>query len=120
MTNIYVALLSLALAAPAIAQGPIVATRLNGMELNIEELGVPRASSDKVDLVGVPAIKVTNHGNEVASCQFHSLPDETVMTATPSQSIDPNEQVVMRVPGRYSNGGPIALLVCQPEGANSR
>jgi hypothetical protein len=116
MTKLSAALIGLALATPVFAQGPLVVTRLNGMELEIEELGVPGVSSDKVDLVGVPAIKVTNRSNEVASCQFHALPDETVMAATPSQAISPNEQVVMRVPGKYSSGGPIALLVCKPEG----
>lgn len=111
------ALISLAFALPALAQEPLVVTRLNGMNLEIEELGVPEASSDDVDLRGVPAIKITNRSPEVASCQFHALPEETVMTATPAMSISPNEQAVARVPGKYSSGGPIALLVCQPEGA---
>jgi hypothetical protein len=111
------ALISLAFALPALGQEPLVATRLNGMDLKVEELGVPEASSDEVDLKGVPAIKVTNRSQEVASCQFHALPEETVMTATPAASISPNEQSVMRVPGKYSSGGPIALLVCKPEGA---
>ncbi|WP_417778472.1 hypothetical protein [Stutzerimonas xanthomarina] len=114
------ALVSLAFAIPAIGQEPQVVTRLNGMDIKVEELGVPSASSDSVDLKGVPAIKVNNHGNEIASCQFHSLPEETVMAATPAVSVNPNEEVVMRVPGKYSAGGPIALLVCKPEGVPSR
>ncbi len=113
-------LVSLAFAFPAYGQEPLVATRLNGMNLEIEELGVPGASSEKVDLTGVPAIKVTNRSNEIASCQFHALPEETVMTAAPAASINPNEQSVMRVPGKYSGGGPIALLVCKPEGVPGR
>lgn len=120
MKRVCLALVSLALALPALGQEPLVAKRLNGMDLEIEELGVPQASSDTVDLVGVPAIKVTNRSQEIASCQFHALPDETVMTAAPSASINPNEQAVMRVPGKYSGGGPIALLVCKPEGASPR
>ncbi|MEK0364142.1 hypothetical protein [Pseudomonas sp. CBC3] len=113
-------LVSLAFALPALGQEPLVTTRLNGMDLELEELGVPEASSSKVDLKGVPAIKVTNRSQEIASCQFHALPEETVMTATPVVSISPNEQAVMRVPGKYSAGGPIALLVCKPEGASLR
>ncbi len=114
------ALAGLACATPALAQTPEITTRLHGMDLQIEQLGVPSASSDKVDLKGVPAIKVTNHSPEIASCQFHALPEETVMTAAPAVSVSPNEQVVMRVPGKYSAGGPKALLVCQPEGVPSR
>ncbi|MCQ4258124.1 hypothetical protein [Stutzerimonas stutzeri] len=111
------ALLGLVFAIPVLAQEPLVATRLHGMDLELEELGVPSASSEKVDLKGVPAIKVKNRSQEIASCQFHALPEETAMTATPAESISPNEEVVMQVPGKYSAGGPIALLVCQPEGA---
>jgi hypothetical protein len=117
MKRLFIALTSLAFALPALAQEPLVATRLNGMNMEIEELGVPEASSSEIDLKGVPAIKVTNRSQEIASCQFHALPEETVMTATPAVSINPNEQAVMRVPGKYSSGGPIALLVCEPEGA---
>ena len=109
-------LISLAFALPALAQEPLVVTRLNGMNIEVEELGVPEASSDDFDLRGVPAIKVTNHSQEIASCQFHALPEETVMTASPAMSISPNEQAVAKVPGKYSSGGPIALLVCKPEG----
>jgi len=108
-------LIALVFAVPAFGQDSRVATRLGGMNLEIEELGVPAAS---VDDKGVQAIKVTNRSNEIASCQFHALPDETLMTATPAASISPNEQVVMRVPGKYSAGGPLALLVCEPEGAS--
>lgn len=115
-----VALVGLAFATPALAQEPLIATRLNGMDLKIEELGVPSASSEKVDLKGVPAIKVNNRSQEIASCQFHALPEETVMTAAPAVSVNPNEEVVMRVPGKYSAGGPIALLVCKPEGLPNR
>ena len=97
----------------------MVVTRLNGMNMEIEELGVPSASSEQVDLRGVPAIKVTNRSAETASCQFHALPEETAMTATPAASISPNEEVVMQVPGKYSAGGPIAMLVCKPAGAAS-
>jgi hypothetical protein len=114
------ALAGLAFAFPALGQEPLVSTRLNGMDLEVEELGVPEASSSKVDLVGVPAIKVTNRSQEIASCQFQALPEETVMTAAPAVSVNPNEQAVMRVPGKYSGGGPIALLVCKPEGASGR
>lgn len=114
------ALVSLMFAIPVLGQEPLVVTRLHGMDLEIEELGVPSASSDKVDLKGVPAIKVNNRSQEIASCQFHALPDETVMTATPAVSVNPNEEVVMRVPGKYSAGGPIALLVCKPEGISKR
>lgn len=117
MKRTLLALFGVAFVLPALGQEPLVATRLNGMNLEIEELGVPEASSSQVDLKGVPAIKVTNRSQETASCQFHALPEETVMTATPAASINPNEQAVMRVPGKYSSGGPIALLVCKPEGA---
>jgi len=116
------ALASLAFAVPALGDEPLVVTRLNGLDLEIEELGVPAASSEKVDLRGVPAIKVTkvtNRSEEIASCQFHALPEETAMTAAPAVSISPNEEVVMRVPGKYSAGGPLALLVCKPEGVVS-
>ncbi|MGN2624460.1 hypothetical protein ACTCUN_14855 [Stutzerimonas balearica] len=113
------ALASLAFAVPALGDEPLVVTRLNGLDLEIEELGVPAASSEKVDLRGVPAIKVTNRSEEIASCQFHALPEETAMTAAPAASISPNEEVVMRVPGKYSAGGPLALLVCKPEGVVS-
>ncbi len=116
MKRTLLALASLAFAIPAIGQEPLVATRLHGMDLKIEELGVPSASSDKVDLKGVPAIRVQNRSQEIASCQFHALPEETVMTAAPAVSVNPNEEAVMRVPGKYSAGGPIALLVCKPEG----
>lgn len=113
------ALASLAFAVPALGDEPLVVTRLNGLDLEIEELGVPAASSEKVDLRGVPAIKVTNRSEEIASCQFHALPEETAMTAAPAVSISPNEEVVMRVPGKYSAGGPLALLVCKREGVVS-
>ncbi len=114
------ALACLTFALPTLAQEPLVATRLNGMDLEIEELGVPEASSNKVDLEGVPAIKVTNRSQAIASCQFHALPDETAMTAAPAVSVNPNEEAVMRVPGKYSSGGPVALLICKPEGAATR
>ncbi|WP_407290791.1 hypothetical protein [Stutzerimonas zhaodongensis] len=120
MNRRLLALVSLTFAVPALGQDPLVATQLNGMDLEIEELGVPSASSDKVDLKGVLAIRVTNRSGEIASCQFHALPEETVMTAAPAASISPNEQAVMRVPGKYSAGGPIALLVCKPEGVPNR
>ncbi|WP_120994272.1 hypothetical protein [Stutzerimonas urumqiensis] len=110
----------MAIAMPVLAQEIQIEKQLNGMDLEIEPLGVPGVSSDKVDLIGVPAIKVTNRSNEIASCQFHSLPEETSMTATPAFAIDPNEQAVMRVPGKYSAGGPIARLVCKPEGVPER
>lgn len=110
---------ALSSALPALADDPMVVTRLNGMNMEIEELGVPSASSEQVDLRGVPAIKVTNRSAEIASCQFHALPEETAMTATPAASISPNEEVVMQVPGKYSAGGPIAMLVCKPVGAAS-
>lgn len=93
-----IALISLAFALPALAQEPLVVKRLNGMNLEVEELGVPQASSDKVDLRGVPAVKITNHSQEIASCQFHALPEETVMTAAPAMSISPNEQAVAGCP----------------------
>lgn len=102
---------------PVFAQDGTVTTRLGGMNIEVEELGVPGAS---VDNKGVPAIKVTNRSNEIASCQFHALPEETVMTASPAASISPNEEVVMQVPGKYSAGGPLALLVCKPEGVPAR
>lgn len=110
----------LALALPIHAQETQVKTRLHGMQIKVEELGVPSASSDKVDLEGVQAIKVNNQDQEIASCQFHALPEETVMTATPAVSVNPNEEVVMRVPGKYSAGGPVALLECKPEGVPAR
>ncbi|MCQ4309075.1 hypothetical protein NA645_13870 [Pseudomonas stutzeri] len=120
MKTSLLALVTLAFALPALGQDVQVSTRLNGMDIEVVPLGVPEASSSKVDLVGVPAVKVTNRSNEIASCQFHALPEETVMTATPAFSVNPNEQVVMRVPGKYSAGGPIALLVCEPEGVPER
>lgn len=120
MKTSLLALLSLTFAIPVFGQEPLVVTRLNGMDLKIEELGVPAASSEKVDLKGVPAIKINNRSQEIASCQFHALPEETVMTAAPAVSVNPNEEVVMRVPGKYSAGGPIALLVCKPEGVSDR
>lgn len=107
-------LVALLFVAPAFGQEPRVTTRLGGMDLEVVELGVPAASADDK---GVPAVKVTNRSNEIASCQFYALPEETVMTAAPATSINPNEEVVMRVPGKYSAGGPLALLVCEPEGA---
>ncbi len=110
----------LAFAVPTQAQEMQVTTRLHGMDIKIEELGVASASSDKVDLEGVRAIKVNNHSQEIASCQFHALPEETAMTATPAVSVSPNEEVVMRVPGKYSAGGPVALLECKPEGVPAR
>lgn len=116
MKSSLLVLASLAIAIPALAQDVDVSTRLNGMDIEVTPLGVPEAESSKVDLIGVPAVKVTNRSNEIASCQFHALPEETVMTAAPAFSVNPNEQVVMRVPGKYSGGGPIALLVCKPEG----
>lgn len=113
-------LAALVLSAPALAENDVqVRLRLSGMALEVAPLGVPEASSDKVDLVGVPAVKITNRDNRVASCQFHALPEETVMTAAPSVSIAPNEQSVLRVPGKYSAGGPLALLVCEPVGSGS-
>lgn len=120
MNRLLLALAGLAVAIHAVGQESLIATRLHGMDLQIEELGVPAASSDKVDLKGVPAIKVNNRSQEVASCQFHALPEETVMTAAPAVSVNPNEEVVMRVPGKYSAGGPIALLVCKPEGTTNQ
>ncbi|WP_217473980.1 hypothetical protein [Stutzerimonas stutzeri] len=119
MKRALLALVSLTFALPTLGQEPLVTTRLNGMDLEIEELGVPGTSSSKSDLVGVPAIKVTNRSEAIASCQFHALPDETAMTAAPAVSVNPNEEAVMRVPGKYSSGGPVALLVCKPEGATT-
>lgn len=107
MKTSLLALVTLAFALPALGQDVQVSTRLNGMDIEVVPLGVP-------------AVKVTNRSNEIASCQFHALPEETVMTATPAFSVNPNEQVVMRVPGKYSAGGPIALLVCEPEGVPER
>lgn len=117
MRRYSLALASLAIAMPAMGLEPLVVTRLHGMDLKVEELGVPAASADDK---GVPAIKINNHSNEIASCQFHALPEETVMTAAPAVSVNPNEEVVLRVPGKYSAGGPIALLICKPEGVPLR
>lgn len=108
--------LALGLSLPVLAAELPVTVELNGLPLEIEPLGVPGTESNKVDLIGVPAIKVTNRGNEIASCQFHGVPEESAMTAAPAFEVNPNEQVVMRVPGKYSGGGPLAVLVCQPEG----
>ena len=60
---------ALASALLALADDPMVVTRLNGMNMEIEELGVSSASSEQVDLRGVPASKVTNRSAEIASCR---------------------------------------------------
>lgn len=113
-------LAALVLSTPALAENDVeVRLRLGGMDLEVVPLGVPEASSEKVDLKGVRAVKIINRDNRIASCQFHALPEETAMTATPAVTISPNEQSVLRIPGKYSAGGPVALLVCEPASAGN-
>lgn len=109
---------TLAVTLPALAADePMVVTELNGMDIEVVELGVPGVDfSSDLDVEGVPAVRVINRDNVVASCQFRAEPEETVMASTPSYDVDPNEEVVLRVPGKYSAGGPFAILVCQPVG----
>ena len=88
-----------------------IVPRLNGLDIQWEPLGVPGASSDKVDLKGTPAVTVVNNSNERVLCEFIALPEE--QERTPSELLEPNERVVMKVPGKYTEDGPIAVLECR-------
>ncbi|SDR94502.1 hypothetical protein SAMN05216421_0617 [Halopseudomonas xinjiangensis] len=98
------------IAMPVLAQSVEIITEFNGLDIEWEPLGVEEASSEQVDLKGTPAVTVINRSNERVLCEFAALPDET--ERTPTSVLEPNDRAVLEVPGKYSEGGPIALLEC--------
>ncbi len=93
-----------------------IETQLNGLDVLVEPLGVEGASSDEVDLKGVRAVKVTNRTNQWVLCEFVGIPEERRRTET--AVLEPNEQEVLRAPGKYTAGGPLAVLECVLDSAN--
>lgn len=93
-----------------------IETRLNGLDVLVEPLGVEGVSSDKVDLKGVRAVKVTNRTNQWVLCEFVGIPEERRRTET--AVLEPNDSEVLRAPGKYTAGGPLAVLECVLDSSN--
>lgn len=87
-----------------------IVTKLNGLDVEVEPLGVEGVSSDEVDITGVRAVTVTNRTNDWVLCEFVGIPEERRRTET--AVLEPNEQEVLRAPGKYTAGGPLAVLEC--------
>ncbi|MBA1275831.1 hypothetical protein [Stutzerimonas azotifigens] len=110
------------LSSAALAQSAKVdiVSHLNGMDLVVEPMGVPLNTQNGPELVGVRAVKVTNQSDQMASCEFHMAPeDRTTAASTPTFTVDPNSQVIERVPGEYSPDRPYAEVTCEPADASS-
>ncbi|WP_028241734.1 hypothetical protein [Stutzerimonas azotifigens] len=105
------------LALPVGAADLPVETRIDGLPLDVESLGV---SSSKLELTGVQAVKVTNRGERTASCRFEGPAGEIAMSSSPASDIEPAEQVIMRVPDEYVGGEVRATLVCREVGTVPR
>ncbi|UAW99350.1 hypothetical protein KEM63_05105 [Halopseudomonas nanhaiensis] len=99
------------LASQDASQSIEIVTEFNGLDIQWEPLGVEGVSSEKVDLTGTPAVTVTNNSNERVLCEFTALPEQH--ERTPTELLEPNSRVVMKVPGKYTEGGPIAVLECE-------
>lgn len=93
-----------------------IETQLNGLDIEVEPLGVEGTSSDKVDLRGVRAVKVTNRTNQWVLCEFKSVPEQRMRTET--AVLQPNDTAVLRAPGKYTAGGPLAILECVLDSEN--
>ncbi|MEH6389923.1 MULTISPECIES: hypothetical protein [Pseudomonas] len=93
-----------------------IETRLNGLDVLVEPLGVEGTSSEEVDLRGVRAVKVTNRTNEWVLCEFTAIPEQRRTTDT--AVLEPNDTGVLRVPGKYTAGGPLAVLECVLDSQN--
>ena len=108
----------LALCAPlAFAQTPPpeVVTHLNGLDVEINPMGVP-AKSEGVEgeLLGVRAVKVMNRTGGQITCEFHVPNDARSDTsASPVFTVAPNTQRTERVPGNYSPDEPYAEITCR-------
>lgn len=106
-------------AAFAQSQKVEIVTHLNGLDLVVEPMGVPLQTQNGPELVGVRAVKVMNQSAQMASCEFHMAPeDRTTAATTPTFTVDPNSQVIERVPGEYSPDRPYAEITCKPADAS--
>ena len=108
----------LAICAPAaLAQTPQpeIITHLNGLDVEVNPMGVP-AKSEGVEgeLLGVRAVKVMNRTGGQISCEFH-VPAEarSDTSASPVFTVAPNTQRTERVPGDYSPDEPYAEITCR-------
>lgn len=121
MTKVLLAACGFALLAPvALAQTapPEIISHLNDMDIEVSPMGVSTATTEAGgELVGIRAVRVINHGGEMATCEFH-VPDaaRSTTSASPVFTVSPNSQVVERVPGDYSPGEPFAEITCRPAG----
>lgn len=93
-----------------------IVTKLNGLDVEVEPLGVEGVSSEEVDITGVRAVTVTNRTNDWVLCEFVGIPEERRRTET--AVLEPNEQEVLRAPGKYTAGGPLAVLECVRDDRN--
>lgn len=94
-----------------------IETRLNGLDVLVEPVGVEGVSSEKVDLKGVRAFKVTNRTNQWVVCEFVGVPEQTQRTET--AALEPNDWEILRAPGKYTTGGPLAVLQCAVDSQNN-
>ena len=118
MTKPSLIALGFALCAPTVfaqTPKPEVITHLNGLDVDVNAMGVP-ISSDKIDteLVGIRAIKVMNNTDASVTCEFH-VPDDARgdTSAPPVFTVGSKSQRVERVPGDYSPDQPFAELTCR-------
>ena len=94
---------------------PEIITHLNGLDVEVNPMGVP-AKSEGVEgeLLGVRAVKVMNRTGGQISCEFH-VPAEarSDTSASPVFTVAPNTQRTERVPGDYSPDEPYAEISCR-------
>ena len=94
---------------------PEVITHLNDLDIEVEAMGVPTATTEAGgELVGIRAIRVMNNTGEMVTCEFHVPADARASTSAPPVfNVNPNSQRVERVPGDYSPDEPFAELTCR-------
>lgn len=112
----------MSLAMPLLAQGMRVETELHGLPLEVERLGMADeqagAAAGRSSFLGVPAARVTNHGETIVSCQFHAGTEPAGMAVTAAFAIDPGGQEVMRIPDEFAEEPGALVLSCRPAAAS--
>ena len=73
---------------------PEVITHLNDLDIEVEAMGVPTATTEAGgELVGIRAIRVMNNTGEMVTCEFHVPADARASTSAPPVfNVNPNSQ----------------------------